>query len=337
MMFLAQSHARAAAISEELNLAEPRLSFILATDNFTTIRPVIERLRRQTARDQIEIVLVAPSASAVNTVTAHRDEFAAIRIIHDPMDNLGPARAAGIRAASAKFVFVGETHSYPHPRLAEAILQYHSGPWSVIIPAFGNANPKGALSWAGFLCDYGGWVEGIPPGQISHIPLYNAAFLRQALLALGDRLAPALSHGDELYVALRDAGHKAYFEPAARLDHVNVASFWHWVKERYAAGIMIANSRALRWPVYRRVLYVLASPLIPIALCSRVVPGVWSTVRKKEVPRSTLFWIVIGMIVKSAGELAGYAGASVGPWECQMHEYEVHKLAYAGSGRAGTT
>jgi len=33
--------------------------------------------------------------------------------------------------------------------------------------------------------------------------------------------------------------------------------------------------------------------------------------------------------VKSAGEFAGYAGFPAGSWERQMHEYEVHKLAYA--------
>ena len=313
-------------------MSEPKLSIILATDTYATIRPVIDRLRRQTARDQIELVVVAPAAAAVSAVMAHRDEFAGIRIVERPDGDLAPLRAAGVRAAASKFVFVGETHSYPHPELAEALLRHYSGPWSVITPAFGNANPNGALSWAGFLSDYGAWVEDLLPGEISRIPIYNAAFLREALLALGDRLAPALGHGDELSNALRAGGHKAYFEPAARLDHVNVASLRHWVKERFAAGIMIANSRAKRWPFTRRLLFIVASPLIPIVLCRRVLPGVRSTVRKKGLPLSTLLWIVIGMTVKAAGELAGYAGVEAGKWERRMHEYEVHKLAYAGAG-----
>jgi len=134
--------------------------------------------------------------------------------------------------------------------------------------------------------------------------------------------------------AIRTGGHKAYFEPAARLDHVNVASFWHWTKERFAAGIIIANSRARRWRFSRRVLYVVASPLIPMVLCRRVLPGVWRVVRKEGLPLSTLWWIGIGMSVKAAGELAGYAGLGAGNWERRMHEYEVHKLAYAGAGNS---
>src|SRR5262245_8258820 len=96
---------------EELNVPEPKLSVILATDTYPTIRPVVDRLRRQTARGQIELMLVAPSAAAVSAVMAHRGDFADIRIVECPFDDLAPARAAGIRAAAAKFVFVGETHS----------------------------------------------------------------------------------------------------------------------------------------------------------------------------------------------------------------------------------
>jgi hypothetical protein len=56
-------------------MAEPELSVILATDTYATIRPVIARVRRQTIRDRIELVLVAPSADAVASVADHRDEF----------------------------------------------------------------------------------------------------------------------------------------------------------------------------------------------------------------------------------------------------------------------
>ncbi|MEP7365845.1 MAG: hypothetical protein ABI972_21535 [Acidobacteriota bacterium] len=310
----------------------PKLSVILATDTYQTIRPVIDRLRAQTSRAEIELVLVAPSTDAMSPVMAFRDEFAAITVVEDPVKDLAMARAVGIRAAAAKFVFVGETHSYAQPGFAEAFSRHYSGPWTVLTPAFGNANPKPGLSWAGFLSDYGGWVEGMPSGEIIRIPIYNTAFRRDALLSLGDRLAPALSQGDELLIALRDGGHKAYFEPAALLTHVNVAPLSHWVKERFAAGVVIASNRARRWSTARRVFYAAASPLIPFVLCWRVVPGVWSTVRQKRLPLSIVFWIVVGMIVKSAGEFAGYVGVPPMHWDRMMHEYEVHKLSYAGPG-----
>ena len=313
-------------------MPEPLLAVILATDTYATIRPVIDRLRRQTAREQIEIVLIAPSEEAVRRVMDYREEFAAIRIVKNAVTDLASARAAGVRESRAPFIFIGETHSYPHPTFAGALIAAFSGPWSMVTPALGNANPNGALSWAGFLSDYGRWAEGMPAGEISEAPIYNAAYRREALAALGDRLAPALSHGDEMPLALRAAGHRAYFEPAARLDHVNIAPLAHWVKERFAAGVLIASHRSWRWSFGRRVLYVLASPLIPVVLIRRVWPGVWRTVRKKHLRLSTMFWIAFGMAVKAAGELCGYAGAPKATAEGLMHEYEVHKLSYAGPG-----
>lgn len=311
-------------------MSEPKLTVVLPTDTYPTIRPVIDRLRRQTARDQLEIILVAPSAEAVGGVMTHREEFAGIRILENPAPDLLVARAVGIRAATAPFVFVGETHSYPHPGFVETLIAGFSGPWSTVAPAFGNANPNGVLSWAAFLSDYGRWLEGMPAREISVFPIHNGGFKRSVLLALGDRLAPALAHGDELCIALRAAGHKAYFEPAAKLDHVNVASLRHWVRERFALGVLIANHRSSRWPLGRRALYILGSPLLPLVLSWRVSPGVWRTLRAKKAPLSLVFWIGFGLTVQSAGELAGYLGVSTRSSERLMYEYEAHKLRYAG-------
>jgi hypothetical protein len=102
------------------------------------------------------------------------------------------------------------------------------------------------------------------------------------------------------------------------------------LKERYTAGLLIANHRSRQWPLHRRALYVIGSPLIPLVLSKRVLPGIWHTARKKRLPLSTALWVGIGMTVKSVGELAGYLGASPNRADRLMHEYEVHKLKYAG-------
>ena len=84
----------------------------------------------------------------------------------DPVNDLAPARAAGILAATAPIVFVGETHSFPDSKFAEVLLAGFSGPWTSITPAFDNANPDSAMSWAAFISDYGRWARGLPAGEI---------------------------------------------------------------------------------------------------------------------------------------------------------------------------
>ena len=291
---------------------------------------MVDRFRKQTIHDRIELILIAPSAQDVSGVMAHRDEFAAILIVEDPVVDLAPARAAGIRAATAPYVFVGETHSYPHPGFAEALVRRLAESWAAVAPAFGNANPNGPLSWAGFLSDYGRWVEGTEAGETAEFPIYNVGVRREALMALGDRLSPALAHGDEWSVAFHAAGHRACLEPGARLDHVNVAPLGHWMRERILAGLLIANHRSGRWSLGRRIVYFFGSPLLPLVFIARVLPGVRRTVSAKSLPVSVLFWIAFGMTIKSFGEMAAYAGWPVDSAEKEMHEYEVHKLKYAG-------
>ena len=65
-------------------------------------------------------------------------------------------------------------------------------PWTAVVPAIGNANPTGAVSWAAYLFDYGSWGLDRPAGEMSDPLIYNTAYRRAALLELGDQLASAL-------------------------------------------------------------------------------------------------------------------------------------------------
>ena len=309
------------------------LAYLLATDTYATVRPVIERLRRQTIRASIEVVLVAPTRGAIEELLAHQSEFGAIVLLEHPVEDLAAARAFGIAAASAPTIFIGETHSYPHPELAAHLLAARARGFACAAPGMGNANPLTARSWAGFLSDYARWSATLPGGEIFHFPIYNAAFDRAALLALGDRLAPALSHGDELPLRLQAAGHRTYFEPAARLDHVNVAPSGHWAKERFLSGLLIAHHRSRRWALPRRLFYALCSPAIPFVLMLRVIPGVRAALGQQSVPAGTVPLIVLGFFIKGFGEFLGYLGWPAESAEAGMQEYEVHKLAYAGAGK----
>ena len=50
-------------------LQERKMSVILATDTYATIRQTLARWRQQTLREQIELILVAPSENAVREAT----------------------------------------------------------------------------------------------------------------------------------------------------------------------------------------------------------------------------------------------------------------------------
>jgi hypothetical protein len=316
--------------------APPALSVVLATDCYDTIRPVVERLRAQTVRERIEVVIAGPDRRLLEPDPAELDGFAGFRIVEaGPLDRLSPVRASAVRAASAPIVFLGETHSYPHPDWAETLLRTHADGWTGVAPGVGNANPENALSWGIFLLDYGRSLAGLPAHELTYVPTHNASFARGALLDLGPALDSALSYGLELGVLFRSLGHRSYFEPAARIDHVNISRpVSAWAHERYLTGRLLAEWRCMRWSYGRRLLYVAGSPLIPAVLVWRIINRFWRAHPRPRVPVGAAPALVIGAVISAVGEAVGYIVGNDPSVERAMYAYEIDKLRYT-SMRAG--
>lgn len=307
----------------------PTLSVILATDNYERARTVVDRLSRQTIANKIELVLVTTSPDDLKANTAAIDTFHSIVVV--PVDTVVPlayARAAGVRAATAPYVFIAETHAYPDPDLAEKLVGLLSEGWSVVVPGIRNANPHNGISWAGFLSDYGAWSRALPAGEIQRVPAHNTAFHREVLMDFGDDLEPAFGFGDELFRGLKSRGHRIWFEPNPGVEHVNIDGFNNWRKERYLSGTLIGGARSKKWPWSRRLVYILASPLIPFVILSRVRKGVSEVAQHETLPAGTIPAIIAGAFLKIAGEVTAYALGPNKERETRMTAYEIKKLAF---------
>lgn len=311
------------------------LSVVLPTDTFETVRPVVERLERQSIAGRIELVLVMPATGAAGVADAQRGRLGALRVVEvAEILPLARARATGVRAARAPLVFLGETHSYPRAAWAEAIVEAAARrEFDVIVPSFGNANPNGVLSWSGFVIDYGGWQHGHEGGEVASIPIFNSVYRTGLLQDLGDRLEHAMGHGDALVVELRAQGRRAQLAPAARLDHVNVSQPRAWVHERLAVGRLLGANRSIAWSWPRRVAYAAAFPLIALVLASRALPGLRHSDAASRAPRGTALALLAAASLKAFGEALGYLGGVSSAGERAADEFELHKLAYVARGR----
>jgi hypothetical protein len=306
------------------------ISVVLITDRWETIERVVDCLQAQTVRHLVELVVVAPRSQPIDSHLPELNDFAAVRLVEvDSIHEFAAARAAGVRATTAPVVVLGETHSYPHPGWAEALIEAHRQRWGAVSPGFGNANPTSALSWAIFLLDYGRWIAALPAGEIALSPIHNGAYRRDLLLALGPEMETALSHGDRLSLHLHTSGFRSYFQPAARIDHLNISQPLAWLGERFVFGLQIAGQRAARWPWHRRLLYLLGSPLIPVVILARIAPGVNRIRKDVALPLGTIPALVLGAVVSTLGEALGYARGAGLRSELQMMEYELHKARYA--------
>ncbi|MBU6181880.1 MAG: hypothetical protein KGR46_03605 [Verrucomicrobia bacterium] len=299
---------------------------MLPTDSVQTIGEVLDCLRRQPGADRIEVILVAGSG---NTLPEAWDFSATRVVVVDSLSPIGAARAAGVRAATAPFVFLGETHSYPQEGWLDAALDSATAEgWDVMACGMENANATTLLSWAGFLLDYSRWSSCQPGGSIPEAPLYNAVFRRDLLLELGVQLEGALSAGNLLPLFLANQKSRIFHEPKARLTHRNVDRPLSVIRERYLLGVLIGKGRAAYWPLWRCWLYAGASPLIPFVLMKRLLSGYLSARQAWKFPRATLLVMVALQMIRAWGEMAGYLGFGTNLHEAEMTNMEIRKRDY---------
>jgi hypothetical protein len=309
----------------------PRLSVVLATDVYDTLRPVVSALQRQRLAAEIELVIVLPSAAQAGVPREELRAFAHAQVVAvDSVERLATARTAGIHAASAPIVFIGETHTYPDDGWADALLAPFDEQWTAVVPAISNANPATAASWAAYLFDYARWGPSRSAGEMSDPLVYNTAYRRSALLALGDRLPDALEpHREVMWPLLWASGHRALFAPAARIAHVNIGRLGWLLQEKFCSGVVLGMRRSGRWRLWRRLLYLLASPLIPIVLLARVARDARPP-RATTLPAGTIPALVLCALVKTLGEVVGYLGIVLPARVAQLTRMEIHKVDYSG-------
>ena len=170
MDFVPESDRHCGARQEPVpDLRSPSLGIILATDRYETIWPVIRHLQRQTIRDQLEIVMVGDASLPGGLDAAELAGFARVHVeTVDFLDPISVARAAGVRAARAPLVFIGETHTYAHPTWAEALVLGTSGRQGRPHSRLRQRQPRQPLSWAIFLLDYGQWLYLMPARESAH-------------------------------------------------------------------------------------------------------------------------------------------------------------------------
>jgi hypothetical protein len=124
-------------------------------------------------------------------------------------------------------------------------------------------------------------------------------------------------------------GHRAALASDARILHLNVGTFRTLVHEKFCVGVVVGTHRSARWSHLRRLLYFVASPLIPIVLFGRVLRGArhWPS---DSLPTTAIPGVLIAALAKTAGEIIGYAGVKLPAAAARLQDIEIRKVHYAG-------
>jgi Glycosyl transferase family 2 len=311
----------------------PSLSVVIPADHFETVADVIASLRGQSERGAIELVLVSPSAAILD---GHDDELEGLhsaQVVEGSVDSLSRARATGVRAARAEVVAFVESHSFPEPGWAAALIAAHRGTWAAVGPVMRNAKPGKVVGDAVFFIDYGPWAEPVAGGSVADLPGHNSSYKRDLLLDYGAELGPMLDAESILHWDLRGRGHALYLEPAARIRHVSTTGLLPGIATWFYYSRGFATARRRHWGLARRLAYAAGAPLIFLIRLRQTIAHMRRAGMGQLLARA-LPALLLMLGASAAGELVGYT-AGGGEGSAGTTEYELHRARYAEGGYAG--
>ncbi len=311
------------------NQSRPGMSVVIVTpDHFGTIRETIEHLQAQTARELLEIIIVAPSEADLGLDESALSEFAQFRVVVvGQIESTARVRAAGIRQASAPVIAMVEDHSFPEPRWAEALIEAHQEPWAAVGPVLGNANPATMTSWANLLTEYGPWLAPRAGGVVDHIPGHNSSYKRSIVLEYGPALEAMLEAETVLCWNLRSRGYELGLEPAARTNHLNFSRLRPSLAMRFHSGRLFAAARSSHWPWPRRLLFTASAPLIPFVRLWRTLGELLKPGRPRNLIPSVIPALTVLLAMDGLGEMVGYA-LGAGSAKQVLSDMEFRRFRY---------
>ena len=311
----------------------PELSVALMTpDSFETLRRTVGCLVRQTARERIELVVIAPASARIDVDQALVAPLASVQVVRLPsLTPTGPARAAAIRAARAPVVAFGEDHCFPEPTWAQALIDAHRDAYAAVGPAVTNANPDTIVSWADLLIGYGPWLAPVARRDADYLPGHNSSYKRAVLVEYGDELARLMEAETILMWDLRAKGHRLLLDPTAQTAHMNFGLWSSWVRVMFLNGRAFAHTRSATWPIAKRVVFVGASPIIPFVRLARTLGHARRLGRGLSFLARVIPALCAGLVMDGVGQMAGYAFGA-GDAHARLAEFEWHRTKYAPSG-----
>jgi hypothetical protein len=306
----------------------PSLTVVSITpDSYETVRRTLRHVRAQTARDVIELLLIAPARELLEADESELAEFRWVKIVEvGPLGATGEVRARAVREASAPIVVFTEDHCFPDPDWAAALLARHAEPWAAVGPVIRNANPDTMVSWADLFIGYGPWLAPGIAGPADHLPGHNSSYKVAALLEYGDRLGQLMEAESVLQWDMRRRGHSLFLEPAARAAHTNFARWATFRPVQVMNGRAFADTRSRDWPTSKRIAFAVASPLIPVVRFARAVRDA----RGAGIPVSLLLRVApslaAGLILDGIGQMLGYAFGADESLRVDLVCFESHRV-----------
>jgi hypothetical protein len=275
------------------------------------MRDVLRIWDGQRSRDALELVVLCPEATSAPPSSG-------VCLVDSRGLELHEARARGIQATTAPFVFLAEDHCVPDPGWSEAMLarvadDVHDGIGCALRPG----DAPSAFRQAAFLLGYGEWLPPLGHGDVKALAGYNVAWRRELLVGIGRELQDMLLVGAFLTRRLA-RGRRVAVEPNATMRHFDPAGLPALLRMFAVVGAAFGAVRTREWPRLARLAYPLALPAVAAAHWRRAAVHYRRAGTGNGIGPGSLVAAALLAAVWGAGEAVG---ALIGPRRIAPHAW----------------
>ena len=286
--------------------ALPEISVVIGSHNArASVAACLDALTQQCAGCRAEIIVVDNSTDGTAAIVAA--QFPDVRLLSAAPEQWVPELwETGIRASRGPIIALTTAHCVPDDNWIVEILAAHCENDAVGIGgAIENDASSGIVDWAVYFCRYAKYMKPFAPYHIHDIPADNASYKRWALDRCTDVRASGFWEPD-VHAKLIAEGHRLLMTPRICVRHMRSFTFGEFMRQRFWHSRQFGSSNAIRLSSASRLAHIVAAPLIPFVMLSRIMRLVWR--RQRQLAPMLLATPVLLLFLASwaAGECLGY-------------------------------
>jgi glycosyltransferase involved in cell wall biosynthesis len=283
----------------------PKLSIVIGANNArASIRECLTVLNHQAQGRPVEIIVVDNSTDGTAEIVSK--QFPHLKLVRSPESSFIPELwEVGMRESRGEIVAITTAHCVPHKNWIEEVIKAHESPYSGIGGAIENDQSAGPIDWAIYFCRYSLYMLPFKERFVEDFAGDNASYKRWAV----DQCTQVRRNGfwePFVHAELVKAGLKLFVTPNIVVDHKRSFTLPGFMNQRFWHGKQFGSERASRLSGLQRLLYILASPLIPFLFLLRISRRVLAKKKHVEKYLMTLPILMLFLISWAIGEMSGY-------------------------------
>ncbi len=257
-----------------MNVNEPKLSVIIASKvGPPFIIDCLASLANQKNGPDFEVIVV--DCHGKETQQKIQTKYPWVKLIaQEGRHTIPDLRRVGVQKARGEIIAILEEHCLASEEWVATIVKNHESPYVVVGGSVADWNYDRLRDWVTYFCEYNAYMPPVPEGTVNDLPGNNISFKQNILR----RHLQDLDHGyweAFLYSRLQSENTTLFSDPKMVVYHRGPFNYLYYLRQRYLFSRAYAGARRTLISMKQRLFYLLASPILPALLLSRIAARVW--------------------------------------------------------------